>query len=81
MKYGWEGAIKTRCPYYLGESKYSIRCECHEADACQIYKFRTEEAKRRFQRQWCYRREAWCAHARRMEGYYESVLEGKQRKG
>lgn len=78
MKYGWEGAIKTRCPYYLGESKYSIRCECREADACQVYKFLTQEAKRDFQRRWCYLESGWCSHARRMEEYYAEKLNGTQ---
>ena len=71
MKYGWEGAVKTKCPYYLGESKLSIRCECDEEKACQVYKFSSEEDKQDFQRHFCYLPSGWCNHAKRMKKYYD----------
>ena len=74
MKYGWEGTVKTKCPYYLGESKLSIRCECAEEAAYQIYKFLSEGDKRQFQRRFCYLSSGWCGHAKRMEKYYGSCM-------
>lgn len=74
MKYGWEGTVKTKCPYYLGESKLSVRCECSEEKVIQMYKFSSEEDKRQFQKRFCYLASGWCGHAKRMGKYYDSCM-------
>lgn len=63
------GQTRAVCPYYLRDSRLKISCvPVTEQAACCAVEFDSEQEKRRYMQEHCFKRQCCCAVRRMLEG-------------
>lgn len=74
----YKGVVLTQCPYYISEADTHIDCEGYNGNTLTSTYFKSEESKKRFQKEYCFdpNRYSDCSHCILIDAKYKLIEQG-----